>query len=973
MDYNALARKCGLTEETLRFIETQLLKNENFTKERIRSMMETFFGKLGIDEYYFQTTPPEVIARHLESLRAAEVIALNARSPEVNVDIRSEKKDETFYLVDDTLEKTTEIELRIDRLFDNYRLQSYRTLGRALGASFLRMYFIDRPTFSEKSADTSDFKSNVNLDFLKTSSKEAIERYEQVYNVSRNRLTPYVVISQKHTSHETRIMVSLPPYTSEDFLSKFSGAMTTYGLYTTRKYVEPMRDGRRIFSFYLKEIQDKDLLEHLKEDISLISFVGKTPIDDLFINGTFTASEYLYAFSLCQFTYQFITAHTEKIEELKKGLAMQPELRGILRFLKLRLVKDTYTRDGIFRVVRLYPDIIKNLYRDFQQKFDPEHGGGKSPKPLENIMKILELQVSRETHKNIVHAFLGFNRMILKTNFYKKDKTTISFRLLPDILDPANYPDRPFGIFFIVGKEFLGFHVRFSDIARGGVRIVLSQTDREYDSNLEFIFDENYRLALTQQKKNKDIPEGGAKGTILLGLSYQNLAEVAFKKYIDGLLDLLLPSPETIDYYGKAEIIFLGPDEGTAEFMDWACRYANEKGYYFWKSFTTGKSLEMGGIPHDLYGMTTAGVHEYEIEILKQLGLNEKDVTKVQTGGPDGDLGSNEILVSKSKYLAVVDTSGVLYDSSGIDHEELIRLAKARLPVKYFSRSKVSKKGFLVLVDDRSVNLFDGTTVANGTEFRNHFHLTSYARADIFVPCGGRPQSIHILNWKQLLNEKNEPAFRVIVEGANLFITQDARLELEKKGCIIIKDASANKGGVTSSSLEVLALLSLKNDEYDRLFIARGGRTPAFRKRYVAEIFERIRHNARREFNILWNENREKDVPLSILSDRLSEKINRLRDIIHDSYLFERHPLRKVVISRHVPKVLLKRVGIDTILKRVPEAYQRSIFATTLASDFVYTYGLEASEVEFSRNVDNLEEGVPAVRLRRKAGRKVVS
>ena len=29
------------------------------------------------------------------------------------------------------------------------------------------------------------------------------------------------------------------------------------------------------------------------------------------------------------------------------------------------------------------------------------------------------------------------------------------------------------------------------------------------------LFDENYNLASTQSLKNKDIPEGGAKGTIL--------------------------------------------------------------------------------------------------------------------------------------------------------------------------------------------------------------------------------------------------------------------------------------------------------------------------------------------------------------------------------------------------------------------------------------------------------------------------
>ena len=44
-------------------------------------------------------------------------------------------------------------------------------------------------------------------------------------------------------------------------------------------------------------------------------------------------------------------------------------------------------------------------------------------------------------------------------------------------------------------------------------------------------FDENYGLASTQSLKNKDIPEGGAKGTILpvVGADYKE----AFRKYVD--------------------------------------------------------------------------------------------------------------------------------------------------------------------------------------------------------------------------------------------------------------------------------------------------------------------------------------------------------------------------------------------------------------------------------------------------------
>lgn len=39
----------------------------------------------------------------------------------------------------------------------------------------------------------------------------------------------------------------------------------------------------------------------------------------------------------------------------------------------------------------------------------------------------------------------------------------------------------------------------------------------------------------------------------------------------------------------------------------------------------------------------TLGVHTFKLSLLAALGEREEDLTKVQTGGPDGDLGSNEI------------------------------------------------------------------------------------------------------------------------------------------------------------------------------------------------------------------------------------------------------------------------------------------------------------------------------------------
>ena len=51
--------------------------------------------------------------------------------------------------------------------------------------------------------------------------------------------------------------------------------------------------------------------------------------------------------------------------------------------------------------------------------------------------------------------------------------TALSFRLDPPFLR-ALYPTDtlPYGLFYVIGAEFRGFHVRFSDVARGGIRLV---------------------------------------------------------------------------------------------------------------------------------------------------------------------------------------------------------------------------------------------------------------------------------------------------------------------------------------------------------------------------------------------------------------------------------------------------------------------------------------------------------------------
>ncbi|GJJ15430.1 hypothetical protein Clacol_009707 [Clathrus columnatus] len=343
------------------------------------------------------------------------------------------------------------------------------------------------------------------------------------------------------------------------------------------------------------------------------------------------------------------------------------------------------------------------------------------------------------------------------------------------------------------------------------LRNVLDETNPDHAEVLHqskdaavFRFDENYNPAFTQSLKKKDIPEGGSKGTILPSPGAS--PRLCFEKYVDAIIDLLIPghSPGI-----KLEILFFGPDEGTADLMDWAALHARDRGATWWKSFTTGKSA----------------------------------------------------------------ANGVLADPAGINREELVRLAKLRIPVGNFDVKKLSKDGYLVKVEDQDIKLPSGEVVAEGTDFRNSAHLRF--KADLFVPCGGRPESVNLSNVAALVDHDGKPHFKYVVEGANLFFSQQARLALEKRKIVLYKDSSANKGGVTCSSLDVLAGLSLDNKEFFELMTFPSGTPTEFYASYVKDIQAILAANASAEFSCIHKEHMRLRgaKPRTVISDELGVKI----------------------------------------------------------------------------------------------------
>lgn len=106
------------------------------------------------------------------------------------------------------------------------------------------------------------------------------------------------------------------------------------------------------------------------------------------------------------------------------------------------------------------------------------------------------------------------------------------------------------------------------------------------------------------------------------------------------------------------------------------------------------------------------------------------------------------------------------------------------------------------------------------------------------------------------------------LRSANLFVTQSARLQLEKKGIILFRDSSANKGGVTSSSLEVLAGIALSDERFLELMTSpEGDETFSdFYLNYTRNIQQIISANGTAEFNAIWQEHERTGKAYTLIS-----------------------------------------------------------------------------------------------------------
>jgi glutamate dehydrogenase len=301
------------------------------------------------------------------------------------------------------------------------------------------------------------------------------------------------------------------------------------------------------------------------------------------------------------------------------------------------------------------------------------------------------------------------------------------------------------------------------------------------------------------------------------------------------------------------------------------------------------------------------------------------------TGGPDGDVGGNELKILIREYgdnvkvVGIADHSGCAEDPYGLAHDELLRLFHEGLCISNFDSNKLGPEGVLHAVD-----------TGEGFKARNTMH--NRLQADAFLPCGGRPNTIDINNYKQFLNDDGTPSSPLIVEGANLFITAEARQALyNEAGVVIVKDSSANKGGVITSSYEICAAMLLSEEDFFE-----------HKEAIVEEVLAKVRWFSKLEAELLFREGEIYGGSLPEVSQIISNCINAATDALSgalDTLSEEDREQLLPLFRAHLPKTLAD-LSFDEVHNRVPAQYIKNAIASCLASKMVYKEGTKFIEAQ---------------------------
>jgi len=510
-------------------------------------------------------------------------------------------------------------------------------------------------------------------------------------------------------------------------------------------------------------------------------------------------------------------------------------LRAYARYLKqIRLGFDlSYIASTLVN----HADIAKELVRLFKTRFylarklTADDLEDKQQKLEQAILAALD-NVAVLNEDRILRRYLDLIKATLRTNFYQTDaagqnKSYFSFKLNPRAIPDIPRPTPKFEI-FVYSPRVEGVHLRFGDVARGGLR----WSDREEDFRTEVL-----GLVKAQQVKNAVIVPMGAKGGFIprrmpVGGSRDDvLAEgiACYRIFISGLLDItdnlkdgvVVPPQNVVRHDGDDPYLVVAADKGTATFSDIANGIAAEYGFWLDDAFASGGSA---GYDHKGMGITAKGGWVSVQRHFRERGIDvQKDnVTVIGIGDMAGDVFGNGLLLSESLQLvAAFNHMHIFIDpnpdaaKSFVERQRLFDLPRsswadydAKLisagggiflrSAKSIAISPQMKERFDISADKLAPNELLNALLKAPVDLLWNGGIGTYVKSskESHADVGDKANDLLRVDGREL-------RAKVVGEGGNLGMTQLGRVEYGLNGGKSNTDFIDNAGGVDCSDHEV--------------------------------------------------------------------------------------------------------------------------------------------------------------------------
>ncbi|OYU48062.1 MAG: NAD-glutamate dehydrogenase [Rhizobiales bacterium PAR1] len=540
------------------------------------------------------------------------------------------------------------------------------------------------------------------------------------------------------------------------------------------------------------------------------------------------------------------TLESDRFNILVTEAGIAPREADILRAYSryLRQIGVPYGQIYIADALARYPAATQSLARLFALRFDPDIKEKESDRArlcdamqaslLAEIDKITSLDDDR-----IFRRMLNLILASLRTNVYQPGRPTIAFKLACGMVENMPLP-KPLYEIFVSSPQVEGLHLRFGKVARGGLR----WSDRPMDFRTEIL-----GLVKAQQVKNAVIVPVGAKG----GFVPKNLPPVSdrdawfaegtasYKTFVSALLDLtdtikgeaIIPPANTIRYDGDDPYLVVAADKGTATFSDTANAIADARGHWLSDAFASGGSA---GYDHKKMGITARGAWEAVKRHFREVDIDIQTMpfTVAGVGDMSGDVFGNGMLLSEQiQLVAAFDHRDIFIDpapDAAKSFAERKRLfEKARSSWQDYDASLISKGGGVFSRSLKKIPLSPEISALLGLEGEDatpQAVMTAILKAKVdLLWFGGIGTYIRASSETDAdAGDRANDAIRitaadlgtkVIGEGANLGMTQAARIEAGRHGVKLNTDAIDNSAGVNSSDVEVNLKIALAKPEED--------------------------------------------------------------------------------------------------------------------------------------------------------------